>query len=153
MTLEIAFVQGNGSVGCHSTAVTTGGWGGSPCQACIPSHSPRLTPNSPAAGDPQDKKSHPCTLRISFWAGRQCGQVLQLGRTIDCFSPLAAYTAPPNTVRTSPQGGDCGVISISNPLNLVSKFHLCTNKTIHRPSPWDGSVTGKRFSIQMKPHG
>ena len=72
-----------------------------------------LKSNETAVGYPQDVSATIAPLGMSRRAGHCVSQASQLGRTVDCSSPLAACTAPSGTMKAAPRGGDVQVRSSS----------------------------------------
>lgn len=77
--------------------------------------------NETAGGYPQDVNATIAPLGMSCRAGHCVSQASQLGRTSDCFSTLAACTAPSGAMKAAPRGGDVQVRSTSIHLSPVSE--------------------------------
>ena len=85
-----------------------------------------LKSNERAVGYPQDVSATIAPLGMSRRAGHCVSQASQLGRTVDCSSPLAACTAPSGTMKAAPRGGDVQVRSSSIHPSPVSSAVMLT---------------------------
>lgn len=89
-------------------------------QSWISSYWVSFTSNYIAVGHTQDISTTIAQLGTSCWYGLCCGlQVLQLTRTTDCFSSMAAWIASLDTVKTIPQGDT----------SKSGQFHLNSSKS------------------------
>lgn len=81
-------------------------------------------------GYPQNISAIIAPLGISCHGGHCSLQYSQLGRTFNCFPPLATYINPSDTVRASSQEGDFQMSSSLIPPSALSEVHNVFNNKV-----------------------